>query len=208
MEFASEMVIRAKLHNLAVTEVPTILSPDGRGRPPHLRSWPDGWRYLRLLLLYSPRWLFLYPGIGLFAIGAMAMIWLIIGPHVIGHVTFDIHTLVYAALATSLGYQSVLFALLTKRFAISENLLPDDPKFNRFSRHVTLESGLLFGGALAVIGIIFSISAVLSWRAQAYGPLNPFHMLRMIVPAALLIQLGVQTALSSLFLSVLGLRRR
>jgi hypothetical protein len=208
MEFASEMVVKATLHKLSIAEVPTTLSPDGRSRPPHLRSWRDGWRHLRFLMLYSPRWLFLYPGIALLVVGGMIMSWLILGPQVVARVTFDVHTLVYAALATSLGYQSIIFALFTKVFAISEKLLPPDPRLTKLFEYVTLESGLVSGVVMAGCGIVLSLFAFVSWRAQSFGPLIPSHTLRMVIPAALLIQLGVQTVLSSFFLSVLGLRRR
>ena len=208
MEFASEMVVKATLHKLTITEVPTTLSPDGRSRPPHLRSWRDGWRHLRFLMLFSPRWLFLYPGIFLLILGSLAMGWLVAGPQVIASITFDVHTLVYAALAVSLGYQSIIFALFTKVFAISEKLLPEDPRLNKLFRYVTLETGLICGILMVAAGLAVSIYAVLSWREQSFGPLNPSHTLRQIIPAGLLIQLGVQTILSSFFLSVLGLRRR
>ncbi len=208
MEFASEMVVKATLHKLSIVEVPTTLLPAGRSRPPHLRSWRDGWRHLRFLMLYSPRWLFLYPGIGLLVLGSLSMTWLILGPRVVASITFDVHTLVYAALATSLGYQSIIFALFTKVFAISEDLLPADPRLTKLFDYVTLESGLVAGLLMVVAGLAVSIYAVASWRARSFGPLNPSQTLRLVIPAALLIQLGVQTVLSSLFLSVLGLRRR
>lgn len=208
MEFASEMVVKATIHQLRITEVPATLSPAGRTRPPHLRSWRDGWRHLRFLMLYSPRWLFLYPGLLLMAIGGAIGLWLILGPRRVVSVTFDVDTLVYAALAISLGYQSVIFALFSKIFAISENLLPPDPRINKIFDHVTLESGLVCGALLVAGGFAASLYAVSSWSAQAFGPLNPSHILRLVIPAALLIQLGVQTILCSFFLSVLGLRRR
>jgi glycosyltransferase involved in cell wall biosynthesis len=208
MEFASEMVVKATLHKLSIAEVPTRLSRDGRSRPPHLRSWRDGWRHLRFLMLYSPRWLFLFPGIFLLLVGGTLMAWLIVGPHVIGGVMLDVHTLVYAALATALGYQSIIFALFTKVFAISESLLPADPRLTRLFDYVTLESGLVTGLLMIAAGVAISIYAVVSWRAHFFGALNPSQTLRLVIPAALLIQLGVQTALSSFFLSVLGLRRR
>lgn len=208
MEFASEMVVKAGLHNLRIADVPTTLSPDGRSRPPHLRSWRDGWRHLRFLLLYSPRWLFLYPGVLLGLAGVLAMTLLISGPRVIGGVTLDVHTLVYAALAVSLGYQSIIFAVFTKVFAVSEGLLPSDPRLTRLFKYVTLESGLLLGLMMAIAGLGLSCYAILSWREHLFGPLNPSSTLRMVIPAALLIQLGIQTILSSFFLSVLGLRLR
>jgi glycosyltransferase involved in cell wall biosynthesis len=208
MEFASEMVVKASLHDLSIAEVPITLYPDGRSRPPHLRSWPDGWRHLCFLLLYSPRWLFLYPGILLGCGGVMVMAWLILGPRVVAGVTLDVHTLVYAALSVSLGYQSVIFAIFTKVLATSEGLLPPDQRLTRLFDYVTLESGLLVGLVLVIGGLGLSSYAVLSWREHFFGPLNPSFTLRMVIPAALLIQLGIQTILSSFFLSVLGLRRR
>ena len=208
MEFASEMVVKSALYHLSIADLPITLYPDGRSRPPHLRSWRDGWRHLRFLMLYSPRWLFFYPGIALFLGGCAMMIWLILGPQVIARVTFDVHTLVYAALATSLGYQSIIFGLFTKVFAISEQLLPPDPRLNKLFQYVTLESGLVAGAVMAMSGLLASVYAVGAWRAHSFGPLNPSHTLRLVIPAALLIQLGIQTVLSSFFLSVLGLRRR
>ena len=208
MEFASEMVVKAALHELTIAEVPITLYPDGRSRPPHLRSWRDGWRHLRFLMLYSPRWLFLYPGVTLFLCGGAVMVWLIIGPRVIARVTLDVDTLLYAALATSLGYQSIIFGLFTKVFAISERLLPPDPRLNKLFQYVTLESGLVAGAIMAISGLLVSAYAVSAWRAHSFGPLNPSRTLRLVIPAALLIQLGIQTVLSSFFLSVLGLRRR
>jgi len=208
MEFASEMVVKATLHRLRIDEVPTTLSPDGRSRSPHLRSWRDGWRHLRFLMLFSPRWLFLYPGILLGLAGVFVMSWLILGPQVVGGVTLDVHTLVYAALAVSLGYQSIIFAVFTKVFAVSEGLLPPDSRLTRLFDYLTLESGLLLGLVMVIGGLGLSLYAVLFWREHSFGPLNPSSTLRMVIPAALLIELGIQTILSSFFLSVLGLRRR
>src|ERR1019366_10470343 len=141
MEFASEMVVKATLFKMRITEVPTTLSPDGRNRPPHLRSWHDGWRHLRFLLLHSPRWLFLYPGLILMILGTVAAL-LLPGPRTIGSVRFDVDTLLYAAMSVLIGFQSVVFALLTNVFAISEGLLPEKPDLNRLFRYITLETGL------------------------------------------------------------------
>ena len=208
MEYASEMVVKATLHELRIAEVPATLSPDGRSRPPHLRSWRDGWRHLRFLMLYSPRWLFLYPGLLLTVAGVLAMIWLIVGPRLVGRLTLDVHTLVYAALATSLGYQSILFAIFSKVFAISENLLPPDPRLTKLFDYITLESGLIMGVVLVGVGLGLSFYAVATWESNSFGPLNPSQTLRIVIPAALMIQIGFQTVLSSFFLSLLGLRRR
>jgi hypothetical protein len=208
MEFALEMVVKAELRNLRVAEVPTVLSPDGRSRPQHLRSWRDGWRSLRFLLLYSPRWLFLYPGVLLMLCGALISGRLLLGPQVIEGISFDVHTLLYSTAAIMVGYQSIIFAFFTKLFAISEGLLPEDPRLTKTFKYVTLESGLVVGAAMIAGGLAASIYAVSIWKARAFGPLNPFETLRIVIPAATLIVIGSQTVLSSFFLSVLGLRRR
>jgi hypothetical protein len=208
MEFASETVVKASLHGLRITEVPTTLSVDGRNRPPHLRSWRDGWRHLRFMMLYSPRWLFLYPGALLMLFGALASFWLLLGPRNIEGITFDIHTLLYAAAAIVLGFQTVLFAVLTKVFVISEGLLPEDPRLNKLFRYITLEVGLIVGSLLLLLGLLISIYAVSSWGALSFGQLNPSNTLRMVIPAVTLMSLGLQVILSSFFLSILGLKRR
>lgn len=208
MEFASEMVVKATLHKLKITEVPTTLSPDGRSRPPHLRSWRDGWRHLRFLLMYSPRWLFLYPGLLLMLAGLLVSLWLLPGPRVVGRVTFDVHTLLFAAMAIVVGYQAVVFALFTKVFAISEGLLPEDPRLNRWCSVITLETGLIAGSVLILGGIIGALIAVNMWGIHSFGPLNVSHSLRLVIPSVTAITLGVQTLFSSFFLSILGLRRR
>ena len=207
MEFASETVVKASLHGLRVTEVPTTLSLDGRTRSPHLRSWRDGWRHLRFLLLYSPRWLFLYPGLCLMLIGSIVAGLLLVGPRVVDGITFDVHTLLYAAMAIIIGYQTVTFAVFTKVFAITEGLLPEDPRLAMLFRHIKLETGIIAGGLLLVAGIALSVFALSFWSATSFGPLDPSRTLRLVIPAATLIVLGLQTVLSSFFLSILGLKR-
>ena len=207
MEFASEMVVKATLHKLRITEVPTTLSPAGRSRPPHLHTWRDGWRHLRFLLLYSPRWLFLYPGVLLMLAGAAAGAWLLPGPRTIAGVTFDVHTLVYAAMSILVGFQAITFAVFTKVFAISEGLLPEDPRLNKVFRWITLEVGLLVGAVAVLIGIAGSVHALGLWGERSFGPLNPSHTLRTVIPAVTCLTLGCQIVFSSFFLSVLGLRR-
>jgi glycosyltransferase involved in cell wall biosynthesis len=208
MEFASEMVVKASLMRMRITEVPTTLSPDGRSRPPHLRRWRDGWRHLRFMLMYSPRWLFFYPGLFLMVIGLVVGAWLLPGPRTVGKVTFDIHTLLYAALAVLIGFQAVLFAMFSKVFAISVGLLPEDERLNRLFKVITLEVGLAAGGVLIAAGLAGSVGAVMNWGGKSFGPLDPTHTLRTIIPSGLALALGCQVALSSFFLSVLGLRRR
>lgn len=208
MEFASEMVVRATLAKLRIAEVPTTLSPDGRSRPPHLRSWRDGWRHLRFLLMYSPRWLFLVPGLGLIVLGLALNLWLLPAPKVIGGVTFDIHTLLVASGLIVIGYQAVVFGLLTKIFAITEGLLPADPLLNRGFRYITLEVGLVAGVLLVALGLAGAIGAMAIWRSHQFGALEPQQTMRLFIPSVTAIVLGSQTILASFFMSILGLKRR
>jgi glycosyltransferase involved in cell wall biosynthesis len=208
MEFASEMVVKASLMKMRITEVPTRLFKDGRSRPPHLRRWRDGWRHLRFMLLYSPRWLFLYPGILLMLLGAGVGAWLMPGPQKVGNVTYDVHTLLYAAFAILIGFQAVIFAVFSKVFTISEGLLPPDERLSNVFKFITLEVGLIVGVLLVLGGLGGSLYAVGMWREHSFGPLNPAQTLRTIIPAAVALVLGCQTILSSFFLSVLGMKRR
>ena len=208
MEFASEMIVKATLHNLRITEVPTRLSRDGRSRPPHLRSWRDGWRHLRFLLLYSPRWLFLYPGLFLMLAGTLVSGWLLMGPRIVEGVVFDVHTLLYAAMAIVIGFQTVVFAVFTKVFAISENLLPEDPRLTTLFKYITLETGVVVAAVLLAIGIAMSVYALQIWSLRSFGSLNPSETLRTVIPAVTFICLGFQVLFSSFFLSVLGMKRR
>ena len=208
MEFACEMVVKASLLHMKVSEVPTTLSPDGRDRPPHLRTWHDGWRTLRFMLLYSPRWLFLYPGALLILLGIAGCVWLLPSPRPFHGVVFDVHTLLYAFVSVLLGSQFVAFAVFGKVFAISEGLLPEDPRLNRAFRYITLESGLAAGALLVVFGLAGSIFAVSGWAKESFGPLDIDRMLRVVMPSVFSLTLGVQVICGSFFLSLLGLRRR
>jgi glycosyltransferase involved in cell wall biosynthesis len=207
MEFASEMIVKATLLKLKISEVPTTLSPDGRSRPPHLRRWRDGWRHLRFMLLYSPRWLFLYPGGLLMALGAFLTLWLLPGPQFIGKVGFDVDTMIYAAIMIFVGYQAVTFAVFTKVFAITHGLLPHDGKFHRALK-MTLETGLAAGGFLLLAGLVISALALGLWEKHGFGLLDPIHTLRVVTPGTICLTIGFQTVFSSFFLSVLGLGRR
>src|ERR1700741_2574265 len=208
MQFASEMVVKASLSSLRVTEVGTTLAPDGRDRPPHLRTWHDGWRHLRFLLLFSPRWLFLYPGIALVLIGSTIVGWLLPGPRQVASVVFDVNTLLFAAMTILTGFQSVVFAFFTKVFGISTKILPEDPRINKLFQFVTLEVGLLASLVLIVGGIAAWAFGLWLWHAHHFGPLNPEQTLRIVIPGVVLFCLGCQTALSSFFLSVMGMGRR
>jgi hypothetical protein len=207
MEFASEMVVKAVLHKLNVVEVPTTLSPDGRSRAPHLRSWRDGWRHLRFLLLYSPRWLFFYPGVLLMLMGVLLGGWLLPGARTIGNITLDVHTLLYAAAAILTGFQAVNFAVFTKIFGVTSGLLPQDPKLEKAFKYVKLESGLIVGVTLFLAGLGLSIYAITNWEAHSFGNLDPTSSQRVVIPAVTAMMLGTEIFLSSFFLSVLGLRK-
>jgi len=208
MEFASEMVVKATLQRLHIAEVPTTLSPDGRTRAPHLRSWRDGWRHLRFLLLYSPRWLFLFPGALLMLLGLLTMLWLLPVPRVVAGVTFDVHTLLYAAAAIIIGFQAILFAVFTKVFAISEGLLPPDKRLESLFRYITLESGLIIASLLILAGLSGTAYAYWFWDQLSFGNLDPARTMRIVIPAVTALTVGCQTLFSSFFLSILGLRRR
>ena len=209
MEFAIEMIVKATMQGLRVTEVPTTLSPDAEGREPHLNTWRDGWKSLRLLLLYSPKWLFLYPGLFLFALGIVGMVWLVPGERAIGSVGFDVSTLLYFALAVIVGLQAVYYFLTARWFGIMEGLLPEDPLIRRIvERPRRLEWALLVGAALIAAGFGLSIYALARWNEAGFGPLDYPDTLRIVIPGATLICVGMQTVFSALFLGVLGLRRR
>jgi glycosyltransferase involved in cell wall biosynthesis len=206
MEFASEMVVKATIHRLKITEVPTTLSPDGRSRPPHLRSWRDGWRHLRFLLLFSPRWLFLYPGLGLMASGAILMLWLLPAPRTVGGLTLDIHTLFYASLAVVVGFHSALFYVFARLYGMREGLAPPDERFLRMTGALTLEAGLLAGLALLLVGVGLAVFALSAWNRTSFGILPPEYAMRLVIPSGTCILLAFQTAYGAFFLSVLGIR--
>ncbi len=208
MEFASEMVVKATLLKLKITEVPTTLSPDGRSRPPHLRSWRDGWRHLRFLLMYSPRWLFLYPGLLLMMVGLTLTALLSVTPIKIGTVVLDIHTMLYAAAMVIVGFQTVLFALFTKRFAIQEGLFPRDPKMDLMFRWINLETGLVLGIGLCLVGIAGAVVSVYGWSRTGFGALDPQISMRVVIASVLSLAIGFQTCFASFFLSILSLKRR
>ena len=208
MEFASEMVVKAVMRGMKISEVPTTLSPDGRTRPPHLRSWRDGWRHLRFMLLFSPNWLFFYPGLLLMLIGLGVGGWLLPEARQLGQATLDLNTLAYSALAVLLGFQSVLFALFTRTFASTQGLGQESNLLIRLYRYVKLETGLIFGGLLVFLGLGSSILVTLSWKEIGFGELNPSEVLRQVIPSILAIALGFQIIFGSFFLSELGLKRK
>jgi glycosyltransferase involved in cell wall biosynthesis len=202
MEFASEMVVKATLGRIPIAQVPTHLYRDGRSRPPHLKPWRDGWRHLRFLLLYSPRWLFFYPGLALFAIGSVCGAMLVATDVTIGPATFSIGTLAVCCGLVLIGYQSVWFAVLSKAFASREGLLPRDVRIDRFRRRFPLEAGLLVGALAVLAGLAGLVAASVGWD---FKPLDPTRSMRRILPSVTVLVLGMETALSSMLLSVLAL---
>jgi len=207
MEFASEMVIKATLRKFKISEVSITLHPDGRSRPPHLKPWRDGWRHLRFMLIYSPRWLFLAPGLLLFALGIILAATLAVKALKIGGVELNVGTLMMACMAVIVGFQLVAFAFFTKVFAIAEGLLPDDPKFARIFKIFTLEKGIIAGLIVLLVGTILFLRALWLWRQAHFGLLPSMEEnLRRLIPAATLIILGIQGIFSSFFMSVLGLK--
>lgn len=207
MEFASEMVVKATLAGQRITEVPTTLSPDGRSRPPHLRSWRDGWRHLRFLLLFSPRWLFLFPGLALLAVGLAVGGAVSPGPLRIAGINFDVDTLAVAAAMIVIGFQSVLFALFTQVYASAEGFLPAADRVRRLLAVWNLERGLLAGSLLGLAGLAGLALSFVKWHGARFGDLNYETALRVVVPSVTALILSCQMILGTFFLSILGIRR-
>ncbi len=207
MEFASEMVIKATLKKFRIAEVPITLHPDGRSRPPHLKPWRDGWRHLRFMLIYSPRWLFLAPGLVLSMLGMLLSAALAVNDIPLDGVHLNVGTLMMSCMAVVVGFQLVAFAFFTKVFAIAEGLLPDDPKLTRVFKVFTLEKGLIVGLLVLVAGLLMFLRALWLWKQVHFGLLpSTEENLRRLIPAGTLIVLGIQAIFSSFFMSVLGLK--
>ncbi len=204
MEFASEMVVKASLEKYRIDEVPTTLKKDGRSRPPHLRSWHDGWRHLRFLLLFAPRWLFVYPGLVSFLLGSIAVGVLTFGGVEIGGAGFDVTTMVYAGALSVVGYQALLFFWLTKLYATQEGFLPASDRFRAVFAKWTTERGLLIGLALFLIGVVIAVVQVARWGGEGFGPLEAAEVVRVAIPSSLCIMLGFQTMMMSFFSGVLA----
>jgi len=207
MEFASEMIVKASLKNLKIAEVSTILSPDGRTRPPHLNTWRDGWRHLRFLLLYSPRWLFLFPGLFFMLFGMITSTILFFKPITIQAVTFDIHTLVFTSGLMLIGFQFILFYGLTKVYTVENELLPKSKKYNALFQRISLEKGLIVGVLFVLSGLILSGYAYQNWHDLNFKDITTSGTMRFAIMAVTNILLGVQIVLFSLFFSILGLRK-
>lgn len=208
MEFASEMIVKASFQKLSITEVPITLYPDGRTRPPHLNSWRDGWRHLRFLLMFSPRWLFLYPGVLLILIGLLGMVFLAKGPLQVGNVSIGIHTLLLSGAAILSGTQSVSFAFLAKQFAVNAGLLPEDNKIERLQNTISLEILLVLGIVIIFAGTGCILYSVFLWSQVQFGDLVPEKMMRILVPAVTMTTVGIQIVITAFFKSVLALKTR
>ena len=208
MEFASEMVVKASLQKLAIGEVPTTLQPDGRTRAPHLRTWRDGWRHLRFLLMYSPRWLFFYPGIILTIVGLLLSAWLIGGERHLGRLSFDVDTLAYALGILLIGVQITVFAVSAKVFGTREGFLPPNPHFEKVLDTISLENGLILGVLFLLAGVGTGAYAVARWHAASFGAVTATHMLRLTLPSACALMLGVEIIFASFFLGLLQIHRR
>ncbi|MCS6994536.1 MAG: glycosyltransferase family 2 protein [Anaerolineales bacterium] len=204
MELASEIVIKASILGMNVCEVPTRLFPDGRGRPPHLRSFRDGWRHLRFLLLYSPAWLFLYPGLFLLTAGGLLSLLLFFGPVDIGFRYIDFHTFIAAGSLSYLGLNMVSFAAITRVYAYRSGLLPNQPRLFSLFRFLNLEKGLLAGGLLTLFGLILLIRALL--LSNNFAQIGYDNSVRLVFGGALALVSGVQVILTSFVLSMLGMK--
>jgi hypothetical protein len=208
MEFASEMVVKAAAQQLNMTEVPTVLSPDGRSRPPHLRSFRDGWRHLRFLMLLAPKWALMIPGglLGLTGLVLMVLLW--VGPLHMGHTVLDVHTMLLSSMLVIVGYQAVTIGFAARIFALQQEIGPPSRALRWGFRVLNLERGLIAGAAAVVAGLALIGYVVLVWSAHGFGPLDVTRTLRPVLIGTVLIALGMQTVLMSLFYSMLGLRLR
>jgi hypothetical protein len=207
MEFASEMVVKATMRGLRITEVPTTLSPDGRSRPPHLRSWRDGWRHLRFLLIFCPRWLFFYPGAVLFALGVLAMAALLAGPVRLGGITLDVHSLLYASGAVVMGFQAVQFWVFARLYGGVTGLLPEPQRLTRALSRFGLEAALVVAGGLLLLGLGLGLVAVAQWGTQDFGALSGGKVMRLAISSVTAMLLGLQLAFGAFFLALLGMMR-
>ena len=203
MEFASEMVAKSAMAGLRVEEVPTTLRPDGRGRPSHLRTWRDGWRHLRFLLLFCPRWLFLYPGMALLGVGLMGFMVLGRGPLNFVAIGFDVHSLLYMGAATVLGMQLIQLAFLTKWMGVLAGMVPSPRWLDRTQSWLSVEAGIVVGGALLLTGLVWSVNLVFHWRDTGFGALDPREIMRSAIPAVTLMVVGMQAAAGALFAGAL-----
>jgi hypothetical protein len=207
MEFASEMVVKATLSGYRVEEIPTTLARDGRSRPPHLRSWRDGWRHLRFLLLFSPRWLFFYPGVAMIVLGTAIGVAIEPGPLALGHIKLNVDSLAAAAAMDIIGVQAVLFAVFTHVYASNEGFLPHSATIGRLQRVWTLERGLAVGAVLGLAGITGCLVAFAHWSGAPLGRNDYDEILRVVLPSVTALVISCQLLLGTFFFSILSIRR-
>lgn len=208
MEFASEMVVKAHLEGLNMTEVPTTLSPDGRSRAPHLRSFRDGWRHLKFLLLFSPRWLYFYPGMALTVLGLIAMLLLLPGQKMLGELRLGVNSLLFCGAAVLLGMQLVSFGLLAELFGSRERYWLETDRIKRIRRWLTVDRACIIGGGLFVLGVAGSLFAVWQWRGEGYGDMNADALMRITIPSVLACAVGLQIAFTGFLAELIGHPRR
>ncbi|MDD6194979.1 MAG: glycosyltransferase family 2 protein [Lachnospiraceae bacterium] len=208
MEYASEMVVKATLNHLKIAEVPTTLKKDGRSHAPHLRSWSDGWRHLKFLLMHSPNWLFMYPGLFLLAIGLILTIVIGVGDLTIGNVGLGVHTMMYAAAAMMVGVNLVMFSLFTRTYARITGFIPAEKKIDAWLDKTSTEKGVVIGLLLFLAGLITTIVAFVIWGHTGFGALSPERMMRITIPAMLLIVIGIEIIFGSFFMGILHIKHK
>ena len=203
MEFASEIIVKFALTDASIVEVPTVLRKDGRDRPPHLRSWRDGWRHLKFLLTYAPKWLFFYPGAALALAGLVLLAALLPGNLPVGNVRLGVHTLLFAAAGIIIGAQLMSFAVLARLFGVREKLWPSSPRTELARRWFTIDRGCVAGAVMLVAGIALAVTAVMGWAGTGYGDMDSGRMMRLAIPSVLLCSLGVQALVTGFFATLL-----
>ena len=208
MEFASEMVVKASIARLDIREVPTTLQPDGRSRPPHLRTWRDGWRHLRFLLIYAPKWLFLYPGLALAFTGLVALLGLVPGDVHLGGVEFGIHTMIFAAMAVLMGSQLIGLSVMARRYGAIAGMWPESGLMRRVRNWFSVERACILGGSMLALGIGGGITATAIWAGQDFGGMNPAALMRLTIPSLVLCCTGLQMVVTAFFIGLLDQPRR
>lgn len=205
MEYASEMVVLAELNHLKITEVPTTLKKDGRSGKPHLRSFSDGWRHLKFLFMYAPNWLFLYPGIALLAIGLIGSIFLILGQIAISQVVFSVHTLLYCMFFVMIGFNIISLFLLVKLYAFNHQFIPRQTSID-WNKKLNEDIFIFSGIVMTILGVLLSVYAVMYWRHTGYAELKPEIVMRIAIPAASLLELGMQAAFSGFMIGIFKIK--
>lgn len=205
MEYASEMIVQAYMHNLKIIEIPVKLKKDGRSRPPHLKSFSDGWRHLKFLLLYSPKWLFLIPGLILMGIGLIGSTWFMFRNIQLGSIVLGVHSRLYLGAMIVVGLQMIIFSLFAKVYAVKSGMHPKQDRIIKFLSRITLERGLIVGTLLTIIGIGLTIYSMILWESRGWGNLDPVKVMPITIPAVYLIIMGVQIAFASFFLGILNI---